>query len=218
MSRILWAAGRPIVGGDDLVRRYCGLKWSGGEPETWAYGYFDCVGTDSAQIGPVDVVACAALHGGLSREDLAWFPEASASLASLLEQIDPDLSLSGASPEQLDLLEGLPDLARLSTPSAPDGIGISLLSKVLHRKRPALIPLFDRSVTERYRLVTGRKGETAWAPLVHALRADLLRPDNLEVLGELRDELAGEVEGPVPTALRLLDIAVWMDERRGSER
>ncbi len=37
------AAGREIPDALDRIRRYCGLRWSGGPPETWAWPYFDTV-------------------------------------------------------------------------------------------------------------------------------------------------------------------------------
>lgn len=37
------AAGREIPDGLDRIRRYCGLSWSGGEPETWAWRYYDVI-------------------------------------------------------------------------------------------------------------------------------------------------------------------------------
>ena len=46
-------AGRAIPDAGDRIRRYCGLPWSGGPPETWAYRYYDAVPTDdSDRISP----------------------------------------------------------------------------------------------------------------------------------------------------------------------
>ncbi len=219
MSEVLWAAGQPIVGFDDLVRRYCGLPWSGGAPEVWAYTYYDAVTTTDADIGPVDVLATAALHPGLSQTDLAWFVEAAKEVADVLAALPRSASLTEANQLELGVLENLPALAAHRTGQAPGGVGLSLLSKVLHRKRPRLIPLIDRAITERYRHVTGRKGVSAWPSLVHALsRADLCNRDNAQILARLSIEMAEELETPVPSHLRLLDIAVWMDERTGARQ
>ena len=57
---------------------------------------------------------------------------------------------------------------------------------MLHRKRPRLLPLFDRAVVDWYRPVTGqRAAATAWAPLLAALREDLATPPNRTAI--LRD-------------------------------
>lgn len=38
------AAGREVPRALDRVRRYCGLPWSGGPPETWAWQFYDALG------------------------------------------------------------------------------------------------------------------------------------------------------------------------------
>ena len=64
----LVCAGRPIPGARDQIRRYCGLSWSGGEPETWAYEYFDSTPTGPDDlVGPPDLLASAALHPGFGQ-------------------------------------------------------------------------------------------------------------------------------------------------------
>lgn len=69
----LSVAGREIPDPIDRVRRYCGLPWSGGPPEVWAWPYFDAVSSDPVdQVTPVDVMCAAAVHPGIAREDL-WF-------------------------------------------------------------------------------------------------------------------------------------------------
>src|SRR4051794_29064258 len=73
-SLILNLGGRHVPGAWDRLCRYCGLSWSGGPPETWAFRYFDAVETDGrSSIGPVDVLCAASLHPGLSRQDLSFF-------------------------------------------------------------------------------------------------------------------------------------------------
>ena len=66
-------AGVPSPHAVDRVRRYCGLPWSGGPPETWAFRYFDAIETDGDRLEPTDVVSAAALHPGVSRSDLTFF-------------------------------------------------------------------------------------------------------------------------------------------------
>ena len=122
--------------------------------------------------------------------------------------------LSGL-PQDVDLAEAdEPTIDRLAElPSISVGIGLSIVSKVTHRKRTRLIPLFDRAVMDRYRLVTGLRGEAAWPALVRALKADLALDENRLFLTGLSKELAEELAGPVPSDLRLVDIAIWMDGR-----
>jgi hypothetical protein len=81
---------------------------------------------------------------------------------------------------------------------------------VTHHKRPRLIPLFDRALVERYRKLTGVRGEAAWPSLVRTLRADLGLDGNRQFLKDVRAELTKELTGPIPSDLRLMDIAIWM--------
>lgn len=83
-----------------------------------------------------------------------------------------------------------------------------MLTKVLHRKRPSLIPLVDRALLDWYRPVTGERTATAaWPALLHALRGDLTA--NEVVLGRMSEALEDEI-ATVVSKLRLVDIAIWM--------
>src|SRR5436309_1424393 len=67
-------AGRRFERPGELVARYCGLRWSGGAPETWAHRFYDKVPpSDPDRIDTTDVLAAAALHPGLSQRDLTFF-------------------------------------------------------------------------------------------------------------------------------------------------
>jgi hypothetical protein len=88
-----------------------------------------------------------------------------------------------------------------------------LLSKVLHRKRPSLIPLLDRHIIDWYRPVTGERSATlAWAPIIRAMQQDLVGDVNGS-LTEIADALRLELASP-PPAIRLIDIAIWMGAQR----
>jgi Family of unknown function (DUF6308) len=88
------------------------------------------------------------------------------------------------------------------------GVGLSKMTKTLHPKRPALIPMLD-SVVQRY-LAEGRPpaaqpfGEHA-TELVRSYKQDLDR--NRIALSELGRELAGR--GYRLTEVRILDMLIW---------
>lgn len=198
-------AGRRVDDASDRVRRYCGLPWPGGKPETWAYRYYDAVETDPQTVTAVDVLTAAALHPGLSRTDLAYFHERATELAEWLAGIPTEAALRDADDT---VLQYLSDLSTWK-----DAPSVSLLSKVLHRKRPALIPLVDRHILDWYRPVTGERSPSlAWAPLLRALRNDL-GGENTQVLATMSYELEKDL-GRTLSDLRVLDIAVWMGGRR----
>jgi hypothetical protein len=90
------------------------------------------------------------------------------------------------------------------------GVGFSKMTKALHRKRPAFIPMLD-SVVQAYlasddpaTISTGSFGERATA-LVRSYKRDLDR--NRSALHELRRELLSR--GPQLTEVRILDMLIW---------
>jgi hypothetical protein len=197
--------GRDVPDALDRIRRYCGLTWSGGSPETWAYRYFDLVPSDSPdEVTSVDVLAAAALHPGLSRADLGFFVDSADDLSDWLRSVPVDAELQSADPDLLDHLDALVDF---------DGVSITLLSKVLHRKRPSLIPLLDRHIIDWYRPVTGERSATlAWVPIIRAMQQDLITDANGS-LTRIADALRPELPTS-PSEIRLIDIAIWMGAQR----
>jgi hypothetical protein len=87
------------------------------------------------------------------------------------------------------------------------GVGFSKMTKTLHKKRPALIPMLD-SVVQAYLDEPPQKeasfGQRA-TDLVRAYKVDLDR--NRAVLRETRRELARR--GQTVTEVRLLDLMIW---------
>jgi hypothetical protein len=200
----LVVAGSPLVGAEDLVRRYCGLPWSGGDDETWAYRYFELVpDAEPDMVAPVDVLTASALHPGLRQADLAWFWRHQAECVRVLADLPPGVDLAHASEPDLRVLQALPAFL--------DGaeVELSLLTKVLYRKRPRLVPMLDRALLDRYRRHLPGRGVHSWARLVELLQSDLNNPGNASVLTALSESLS-RVLPVVPSHLRLVDIAVWM--------
>jgi hypothetical protein len=198
----LVVAGRTVPDVWQSVRRYCGLRWSGGPPEVWAYRYYDAVYTDPTALGPVDVLSASALHPGLSRADLAYFSEHDGDLHRWLDRTPGDVWLRDADD---NLIATLSELAEWD-----DSPSLSLLTKVLHRKRPHLIPLIDSHVVDWYRPVTGqRSAARAWPHLLNALRQDL-GGMNAFLLAVMSIDLEKEMPRSLGH-LRLLDIALWMN-------
>lgn len=197
--------GRDVPDALDRIRRYCGLTWSGGSPETWAYRYFDLVPSELPdEVTSVDALAAATLHPGLSRTDLAFFVDRADDLSDWLRRVPVDAELRTADSNLLTYLDALADF---------DDVSTTLLSKVLHRKRPSLIPLLDRHIIDWYRPVTGERSATlAWAPIIRAMQQDLIGGANGS-LTAIADALRPELASP-PSAIRLIDIAIWMGAQR----
>lgn len=122
--------------------------------------------------------------------------------ATLLAQIPASVNLWDAGAEDLIQKDGAADrLWRLL--ETQDGAGWVTAGKLLARKRPGLIPVYDKIV----RCAFGRP-RNIWTALREALRQD----DSilLETLNDLRQraELPSQI-----TPLRVLDVAVWMRHR-----
>lgn len=203
----LRVAGRDIPSALDLIRRYCGLPWSGGPPETWAYHYYDRLPTAADDdVAPVDVLAAASLHPGLSRRDLAFFRDHRADLADWLEAVPTEIDLGAASDGDL---EHLASLVEFGTETS-----VTLLTKVLHRKRPRIVPLVDRHIIDWYRPVTGERSVAkVWRPLLEAMRDDAAG-DSEPFLAVATEALHVELADNPPMYIRLIDIAVWMGAQR----
>ena len=91
------------------------------------------------------------------------------------------------------------------------GVRGTIVSKVLHRKRPDLVPLYDSRIFEAYTApgVLPRSTDRAWADFI----ADLCRQMRDDLRAEAGafdalEQLAAEEGNPV-SRLRILDILVW---------
>ncbi|MDZ7674553.1 MAG: DUF6308 family protein [Acidimicrobiales bacterium] len=204
MENDIVLGGRPLRVVGDHVRRYCGLTWSGGDPEVWAYPFYDTLRDDDPdRVSETDLISVAAVHPSITRADLVWFVEVREQLDQILTTIDPTVGLGDA---DAHLIEAVARLACCSSGR------LALATRVLHRKRPRAVPLFGKHLVERYHHRLERRGEACWPALLENLAGDVGSEQNRNSLAELRDELSSELD-PVPSDLRLIDIAIWMEAR-----
>lgn len=119
--------------------------------------------------------------------------------ADLAQATDPDL-------DKIAELFGILDHRR--TP----GVRLTTLSKVLHRKRPNFIPLYDERIRRCYQVlgdsppVPSKRGRS-WADFTRAW-IPVLQGDLAEQWATWTD-LASLAPGPPITPLRALDIVGW---------
>ena len=142
----------------------------------------------------------------ISAAQIAAILERRGDVEQALAKLDPDASL-------MDATSSIPwaPLTRLFDAFADiHGVGFSKMTKTLHKKRPALIPMLD-SVVQEYLTRDLPKtrspasfGERATA-LVRSYKQDLDR--NRSALQELQRELARR--GYQLTEVRILDIVIW---------
>jgi Family of unknown function (DUF6308) len=142
----------------------------------------------------------------ISAAEIAAILERRREIERALHRIDTDASLAAATRS----IPWIP-LTRLFDAFADiRGVGFSKMTKSLHRKRPALIPMLD-SVVQAYLTVddlgtpSSRSfGERATA-LVRSYKRDLDR--NRLVLREIQRELASR--NYRLTEVRILDLLIW---------
>ncbi len=122
----------------------------------------------------------------------------------------PEVALQDADDDHVLCVAGL--FGILDEPRyAGRGIRGTIVSKVLHRKRPDLVPLYDSRIFESY-MAPGaipRSTDHAWQQFM-ALLCTQMRDDlraEAEAFTAL-EELAA-AEGKPVTQLRILDILVW---------
>ena len=142
----------------------------------------------------------------ISAAEIAAILERRGEIESALRNVHADTSLADATGS----IPWIP-LTRLFDAFADiRGVGFSKVTKALHRKRPALIPMLD-SVVQAYLTrddpgtpSAGSFGERATA-LVRSYKRDLDR--NRSVLHEVKRELASRTYRL--TEVRILDILIW---------
>jgi len=142
----------------------------------------------------------------ISAVEIAAILERRGEIERALGRVHPDASL-------VDATSSIPwiPLMRLFDAFADiRGVGFSKMTKALHRKRPALIPMLD-SVVQAYltrndpgMLSSGSFGERATA-LVRSYKRDLDR--NRSELHVLQRELASRTYRL--TEVRILDLLIW---------
>jgi Family of unknown function (DUF6308) len=141
----------------------------------------------------------------ISAAEIAAILERRSRIERALRQIEPEASLAGAARSipwvaLTRLFDGFADIR---------GVGFSKMTKALHRKRPALIPMLD-SVVQTYLTKgdpegsSGSFGDRA-TELVRSYKLDLDR--NRAALHQIQRELAG-LEYRL-TEVRILDLVIW---------
>jgi uncharacterized protein DUF6308 len=142
----------------------------------------------------------------ISAAEIAAVLERRGTIERALREIEPDASLADGTRSipwtpLTHLFDAFADIR---------GVGFSKMTKALHPKRPALIPMLD-SIVERY-LTAGEPTSDPSAPfgergiaLVRAYKLDLDR--NRSVLRATRRELARR--GHQLTEVRILDLVIW---------
>lgn len=202
---------REVFDAESLVEEYLGPRKRG---LRYAYPYYDGLVTNSDPrvICTGDLLAPSLLGTPVDTDRMATLTALLPLLQRQLDDIPTDLALADATPDVITAVAALYD--PLDDPAVTDrDVKGSLIGKVLHRKRPALVPLFDSRIREFYRseaVVQSAGGRRSWREYMELL-IPAMRDDLASHAVEFQ-QLATLVPaaGPPLTALRLLDVVVWM--------
>lgn len=178
------------------------------------FGHYDHLATGAPATGPLidaDLLAPNLLNAPVDLKRFAALQDLRDEMQAALDPIPAHADLAEADDETIELLGPL--FAVLDSLAASRrGIGPVIYSKVLHRKRPGLVPIIDTNVMwcychdhERHAPVPIQRGRN-WADFTLAL-AYAMRTD-LQHAPASWTELAA-VASPSMTRLRALDIVAW---------
>lgn len=173
--------------------------------EQWAYDTSEVSAPGS--FGEPDLRLANRGGARISATEIAAIVERRGRIERALRAIAPDASLAGAASS----VPWLPLRQLFDAFADIRGVGFSKMTKALHRKRPALIPMLD-SVVQRY-LEDDDLGPPAsygdrGLALVRGYKRDLDR--NGAALRAVRRELARRDYGV--TEVRILDLLIWSVE------
>jgi hypothetical protein len=168
----------------------------------WAYDVGDHSGPGS--FGEPDLRLANRGGARISAAEIAAILERRPAIERALRAIAPQASLAGAASS----VPWLPLRQLFDAFADIRGVGFSKMTKALHRKRPALIPMLD-SVVQKYLEddelgAPAPFGERALA-LVRGYKWDLDR--NRAAVRAVRKQLAGR--GYEVTEVRILDLLIW---------
>lgn len=194
-----------------LLRRYYherdkkGLLSTGSYFDEWA-GRGDTANRDV--ITDSDAVAVSMLSVTVPAKAMVGLaePETAARITELLRQVPTDVPLSNLSTENAaDLLTGEGPAAKLwkalrKTKSDRWGIGATTASKIMARKRPHLIPIWDEVIGQ---VIGARNSDDQWMSWHRLLTDGSGLPERLAEIHRL-----SEVELPL-SELRIMDVILW---------
>ncbi|MEV0730505.1 DUF6308 family protein [Polymorphospora sp. NPDC050346] len=179
----------------------------------WAYPAYDAFagGGDPNRLDDADLLAPTLLNVRVKLRGYYGLQAQRDRLQTALAEIDSnDIAVPGADPSLIGKLFSV-----LDAPGIPDVSGTTL-AKILHRKRPGFIPLYDEYVRRCYQdaeepRIRRAKSRT-WSEFM-TLLASAMR-DDLNAAPDFWSAVVGLSTTPRITPLRALDIVAWSAGRK----
>ncbi len=201
------------IGGVDVDRRSALESASSYLRRRDRFGYpaYDSFGSEGGpwRISDADFVAPVLLNAEMNSRTFYALEAIRPHLERWLVDVPLDARLVEAGPAELASLGDL--FSVLDSDDLPVLARGSILAKVMHRKRPAFIPLYDRFVDYCYRgadeAPVPRDRRRTWRDFLPLLGAAII--DDLTTGADFFAEVAALANRPVITPLRALDIVAW---------
>jgi hypothetical protein len=180
---------------------------------------YDLGGSGDVDVLTVDeVTRTRIIASRISATEGDWFVERGR--CAPWSNVPADADLADADPSECDgLYAATIALYDHFRTAAPKGVAIAKIHKVLHLKRPGLIPILDSRLLTVYAAAAAqaaRRHEHLGARRLNwaAIREDLIDESNAQALVDARARLAADEDSTVRlmarlTNLRLLDAVVW---------
>lgn len=175
----------------------------------YAYPAYDRLVTNgSAQLVDGDLLAPALIGAHVDAGRFSLLREMLPALEAVADL--PEVALQDADDDHVLCVAGL--FGVLDEPRyAGRGIRGTIVSKVLHRKRPELVPLYDSRIFEAYTAPGGlpRATDRPWQDFMELLCMQMREDLQTEAAAFRALEQLAADEGHPVTQLRILDILVW---------
>ena len=218
-SRPSTPAGTSIrIGGVDIDReraRSAAAQYLAAQGHRFGYPAYDAFdgGAGRFRVGDGDQLTPVLLNVPVSVKTFYSLTDLRPQLESWLTKVPPDARLIDAGSAELTLLGELFEV--LDGGQRRPHLSGAVLAKVMHRKRPAFVPLYDRHVDHCYRGAPGapitkdvRRPWSEFMPLLGAAMIEDLRRE-----ADYLAEVVAMATTPVITTLRALDIVAWQAGR-----
>ncbi|MCP1412932.1 DUF6308 family protein [Paenarthrobacter sp. A20] len=206
MTEELYVGGAQI---DFEEARNFARRYFGSEGRTWSYPAYDSYpGHPGPAVGHADLLAVALLNAHQKPVETYYGLE---SMLPIINGRLADPHLTGSLAEAGEqTIEALARLFGTLDEHKPSQVGLTKLSKVLHRKRPELIPLYDKNIYSCY-VGEGRPlpedDNRSWFNLAKLLMRAM--KFDLESQIDSWRAIAALATGPAVTPLRAMDIIGW---------
>lgn len=175
----------------------------------YAYPAYDTLETNgSAQLVDGDLLAPALIGAHIDSSRFALLREMLPALEIVADL--PEVALQDADEDHVMCVAGL--FGILDEPRyAGRGVRGTIVSKVLHRKRPELVPIYDSRIFEAYTApgVIARATDRSWQQFMALLCMQMRDDLQAEASAFAALQALAAAEGTPVTQLRILDILVW---------